>query len=159
MTFVWSRNIVRESSHISFFCGGDFFCEVVRQPENTHGGANRFAWVTCGPPASIKWSAGLCLPSIITDLILSFQVPCGNMIIFFASRIFCLWLVIGTYLLPFFPGNLLILSANGNICHSIHRQIIIFFAIIFYYYLSCETTLLMLSCDRIESAKFIHVAS
>ena len=29
-------------------------------------------------------------------------------------------------------------------------------AIIFYISLSCETTLLMLSCDHIESAKFIH---
>ena len=36
---------------------------------------------------------------------------------------FCLWLVIGTYiLLAFFSSNLLILSANRNICHSIHRQ-------------------------------------
>ena len=35
---------------------------------------------------------------------------------------FCSWLVIGTYILPFFSGNLLISSANRNICHSIHRQ-------------------------------------
>ena len=31
-----SRNTVRESSHISFFCSGDPFCEVVRRLENTH---------------------------------------------------------------------------------------------------------------------------
>ena len=36
-TFVWSKNTVRESSHTSFFCGGDPFCEVERRPENTHG--------------------------------------------------------------------------------------------------------------------------
>ena len=38
-----SRNTVRESSHISFFCGGDTFCEVVRRLENTH---DIFTWVT-----------------------------------------------------------------------------------------------------------------
>ena len=31
-----SRNTARESSQISFFSGGDSFCEVVRRPENTH---------------------------------------------------------------------------------------------------------------------------
>ena len=31
------RNTNRESSHMSFFWGGDLFCEVVRRPENTHG--------------------------------------------------------------------------------------------------------------------------
>ena len=34
---VCCRNTVRENSHISFFCGGDLFCDVVRRPENTHG--------------------------------------------------------------------------------------------------------------------------
>ena len=33
---VCHRNTVRESSHISFFCGRDPFCEVVQQPENIH---------------------------------------------------------------------------------------------------------------------------
>ena len=73
-------------------------------------------------------------------------------IIFQVPRIFCLWLVIRTYILPgFFSGNLLILSVNGNTCPSIHILVIIL-----YFYFSCETTLLMLSCDCIESAKFIH---
>ena len=36
VTIVCNRNKVRECSHISFFCGGDPFCEVVRRPENTH---------------------------------------------------------------------------------------------------------------------------
>ena len=35
--------ILSESSHISFFCGGEPFCEVVRRPENTHGGS----WQVC----------------------------------------------------------------------------------------------------------------
>ena len=32
-----NRNTVRESSQISFFCGGNPLYEVVRQPENTEG--------------------------------------------------------------------------------------------------------------------------
>ena len=39
-TIVCSRNTVRESLYISFFSGGDHFCEVVRRPENRH---NMFA--------------------------------------------------------------------------------------------------------------------
>ena len=35
-TIICHRNTVRESSHISFFCDWDPFCEVVRQPKNTH---------------------------------------------------------------------------------------------------------------------------
>ena len=34
---MWSGNAVRESSHLSFFCGRDTFCEVVGRPKNTHG--------------------------------------------------------------------------------------------------------------------------
>ena len=34
---VCSRNTVRESSLISFFCGEDPFCEVLPRPENTLG--------------------------------------------------------------------------------------------------------------------------
>ena len=88
-----SRNTVRYSSHTSFFCGGDTFCEVVRRQENTHEELTGL----------LEWPAGLCLPSKFTDLIFSFQVQCGNMNILFASRIFCLWPVIGTWILPFFP--------------------------------------------------------
>ena len=51
---------------------------------------------------SLERPADYCLQSKITDLILSFQVPCGSMNILFASRIFCFCLVIGTYILPFF---------------------------------------------------------
>ena len=57
---------------------GNPFCEVVRWPENTHGELTGL----------LEWSAGLCLQSKITDLILSFQVPCGRMNILFTSRIF-----------------------------------------------------------------------
>ena len=91
---------------------GTPFCDVVRRPGNTHGGADRFAWVASGSPpslerpadlsSSLERPADLFIQSQITDLILSFHVPCGNMNILFASRILCLWLVIGTYILPFF---------------------------------------------------------
>ena len=36
VTTVYSRNIVRENSYISFFCGGCPYCEVVQWLENTY---------------------------------------------------------------------------------------------------------------------------
>ena len=67
MTFVWSRNTVRESSRISFFCGVDSLCVFARRPVNTHGGADRFAWVTSRSLPQSK----------ITDLILPFNFYAG----------------------------------------------------------------------------------
>ena len=63
VTFVWSRNTVRESSHISFFSGKDPLCELKRRPENTHGGVDSFAEVTSGSLSQSK----------IPDLVLSFN--------------------------------------------------------------------------------------
>ena len=52
-------------------------------------------------------------------------------------------------------GYLLILSVNGKM--SFYQQAINnILAILLYFSLSCKTTLLMLSCDSTESAKFIH---
>ena len=63
-------------------------CVLERRPEDTHGGAGMFAWVTSGS-----------LPqSQITDLIF-FQLPLGNINTPLHPHIFCLWLVIGTYIL------------------------------------------------------------
>ena len=144
----------------------------MRRPENTHREVDRstwetgrflsFAWETSGSSPSFERSAGLCsllerpsdfcLQSKITELILSFQVPCGNMKILFASRIFCSWLVIGTYILPvFFPVicwsylrmEISVILSISNKLYSRHYPL--FFS---------ETTLLMLSCDCTESAKF-----
>ena len=152
-----SRNIVRETSHICFFWRGPFLWSSTTDGEHTWG-ADRSSWVTSETlhslerPAefspSLERPADLCLQSKITDLILSFQVPCGTMNILFASRIFCLWLVIGTSYFRFFPvicwsylrTEISVILSTGNKLH---------------FSLSCETTLLMLSCDRIESAKFI----
>ena len=60
---MWSRNTIRGSSHISFFCGGDPLCVFAQRLENTHGVADRFAWVTSGSPSQSR----------TTDLILSFN--------------------------------------------------------------------------------------
>ena len=53
---VWSRIIVRESSHMSFFCGKDQLCVLERRPENTH---DVFAWVTSGSLPSLECPADL----------------------------------------------------------------------------------------------------
>ena len=60
---MWSRNTVRESSHISFFCGRDNFCEIERRPKNTQRVADTFAEITCES----------LLQSKITYLMLSFK--------------------------------------------------------------------------------------
>ena len=142
------RNTVRESSHISFFCGGDPFWEVVRRPENTHEELTGLLEWPADLYPSFEWPLDLCLQSKITDIIF-FQVPCGSMNILFASRIFL------------FIAGYRNLHTSG-----------VFFSVICWSYLwtgisvtqsighkscslSCETTLLMLFCDRIESAKFL----
>ena len=53
----------------------------------------------------------------------------------------------------FFSGNLWILFVNGNICRSVHRQYNIFFDILLIISFLWHT-LLRLSCDHIEPAKF-----
>ena len=68
-TIVRSRIAVRESSHISFFCGGDSFLWSSALAREHTGGADRSAWVTSGFLPSLerpvdlslllKWPAGL----------------------------------------------------------------------------------------------------
>ena len=109
------------------------------RPENTHGWADSFAWVTNGSLTSLEWPADLYLQSKITDHILSFK-----------SRVFSVydWLSELTNF-RFFPvicwsyplTEISVILSTGNKIH---------------FSLSCETTVLMLSCDRIEAAKFIH---
>ena len=131
-TIVCSRNTDKESSHISFFCGGVPFCEVVRRPVNTHKELTDL----------LEWLVGLSLRlrdqqisllRLSDQRISTFSPKLQTLYCLFKSHaevwtsssphvFFCSWLVIGTYILLFFPGNLLILSANRNICHSIHRQ-------------------------------------
>ena len=148
-TILCSKKTVRKSSHISFFCCGNTFYEVVWRPENTHGElTGQLEW-SAGFSPTLEWPVDFCCQSKITDLILSFQIPCRNLNILFAHVFFCLWLVIGTYILPvFFPV----------ICWYyllIERSVILFAGNKLHFCLSCETTLLMLSCNHTESAQFI----
>ena len=149
-----SRNKVRESSHISFFCGEDPFCEVMQRPQNTHGELTGGLEWPAGLSPSLERPVDLCLLTKITDLILSLK---SHAEIWTSSpHVFCcLWLVIGTYtLLGFFPViHWSYLRTEISVILSIGKKYIL--AIILYFSLSCETTLLMLSCDCIESAKFI----
>ena len=156
MTFVWSRNTVRESSHISFFfCGGGHFLwSSATAGEHARGSrqvclsdqrTSPFAWVTSGSLLSA--------PNY--RLYILSQVPSGNMNILFVTCISFLWLVIGTYILPFFLPVICWsylrteISVTLSIGNKLYSHLLSFF-------LSSETTLLMLSCDLIEPAKFIH---
>ena len=155
-----NRNTVRGSSHISFFCGGVPFCEVVRRPENTHEELTgllkwptglSLAWDTSGP-LPLAWAISGSLPSvqIYRPYIVFFKshAEVWTSSSYFFSRIFfCFWLVFETYIIPFFPV----------ICWSyLRREISVTLSIgNKSYSLSCETTLLMLSWNCIESAKFI----
>ena len=126
---VCSRNTVRDSSHISFFCGGDPFCEVVRRPVNTQReltglfkwpaglslrlrdqrispfawatcGSLLFAWVTSGSLA-LAWATSRSLPSVQNYRpYIVFPVPHWYMNILIVHVFFCFWLVIETYILP-----------------------------------------------------------
>ena len=135
-------NTVRESTHISFFYGGDPFCKVVRRPKNTH----MFAWVTSGS-LPLVWATDGYLPFVretsgplpfvwATTGSLSSVQNYRPFIVFSSSmrkykhshRFTYFFLFMAGYrnlFISFFSGNLLMLSAN-----SIHRQSIIFFAIL-----------------------------
>ena len=178
-----SRNVVRVSSHISFFSCGDPLCVLERWPENTQ---NMFAWVTfrslpsrerradlspslerpadLSPslerPADLtpllEWPADHYFLSKLTDLILSFQVPCGSMNILFASHI--LLFMAGYQNLQtfvFFPvicwsylrTEIFVTQSIGNKLYSSPSSFIFAFLWL---------TWLMLSCNHVEPAKFIH---
>ena len=164
--------IVRESSHISFFCGGDSLCVLEQRPENRH---DMFAWVTSGSLLSFEklvdlfpfaWATIESMPSV--------QNYRPNIVFSCPMRKYehplCLtyWLVIGIYIIPFFPVNFLSylrtkIYVTQSICNKSYSRQHPQSGLTgetkikddFYFCLSGETTLLMLSCDRIESAKFI----
>ena len=128
VTFVWSRNTVRKSSRIYFFCGG----------RRTHTGelTGLLEWLADAPlRLRDKWIPPLRLrdqgspPSVqnyrhyidFSSPMLKYDHPLRlKHFLFMAS-----YRNIHTSVFFFF-GNLLILSANGNICHSINMQVIIF---------------------------------
>ena len=117
--------IVRESLHISFFGGRDPLCVLKQQPENTRYVCLRDQWTSPLHLSDQRISAFssklqtlYCLFKSHADLWTSSspQVLAGYQNLHSSS---------------FFSGNLLILSVNGNICHSIHRQWIIFWPLCF----------------------------
>ena len=116
---------------------GTLFCEVMQRTENTHRGADRSAWVTTGSLSSLERPADLfrslerltdissgSLPSVqnyspyvvFSSPMQKYEYASSSTHILFMAGYWNL------HTSGFFSGNLLILSANGNICHSIHRQ-------------------------------------
>ena len=142
---MWSRNTVRESSHISFFCGRHTLRVLERRPQNTHWEADRFLEITSGSPSQSK----------IKDLILSFNSHVVIWTHLFAHVIYVYgWLSELTYS-----------RFSPVICWSYLRTEISVILYTFNKWYSSASSfiflipvkpLLMLSCDRIESAKFIH---
>ena len=91
------ENWQRVCAYLSSVVGDPFF-KVVLRPENSHEELpGLLEWPAClslrlrdqrTSPLRFELPVNLCLQSKITNLILSFQVPCGSMNILFASRIF-----------------------------------------------------------------------
>ena len=145
-----SRNTVRESSHISFFCGEDPFCEVVQRQENIHVGS----WQVC---LSDQRVSPFCLRD---QRISAFSPKLQTLYCLFKSHAE-IWISSSpTYFLFMAPYRNLHTSVffSPVICWSYRRteiSVIQFAGNKLHFSFSCETTLLMLSCDRIESGKFI----
>ena len=117
---------------------------------------SRFARET-SRPFPFAWATSGSLPSVPNYRpYLLFLSSCGYRNILFAKVFFCLWLVIGTYILLFLSCNFFDLMCELKYLSFFPSPMNPILAIIFYISLSYETILLMLSCDRIESAKLIH---
>ena len=122
---------VRVRTYLSSMAG-DPFCELLRQPANNTRGVDRpclsnsqvspFAWET-GGSLPFAWATSCPLPSVqnyrpyivFSSLMQKYETSTTPHVFF------CLRLVIWTYILRSFSGNLLIFYANRNICHSIYR--------------------------------------
>ena len=148
-TFVWSRNAVRKSLHISFFCGGDHLCLFAQQAENTRELTGVLEW-----PAGLSLSVQNYRPYIV------FQLPRGNMNMPLRPRIFCLWLVIETYKLLFiflFPvicwsylrTEISVTLSTGNRLHSLSFSFILIFLVKPLCWCSLATALNLLSSSTV----------
>ena len=150
---MWSRNTVRGSSHISFFCGGDSLCVLERRPKNKHvclrdQRVSLFPWDTSGPLSFALATSGSLSSVQIYRPYIVFSSPMRKYehplrLTYFSV---CGWLLELTYFCFFLVICWSYLRTEISVTQSIGNKL---------YSLSCETTLLMLSCDRIESAKFI----
>ena len=166
MTIVCSRYTVRERErefvHISLLWPGPFLGSSATAGEHTWArGTDRPACVTSRSLPSIKrpvdlspsfeWPLDLCRHSKITDLVL-FLKSQAEIWTSSLPHVFSVYRNLHTSV---FFGNLLILSGNGNNCHSIHRNKL-YPSPSSFIFSFLWPTLLMLSCDSIEPAKFIH---
>ena len=129
-----SRNTVKESSHISFFFGRDLFRAVGQRPKNTHGELTSLLEWPAGLSSPLErpadphfpWAHNKSLPSVqhyrpyivFSSPTRKYEHPLRLTYFLFMAGYRNLHTSV-------FFGNL-IFSANGNICHSIHRQWIIF---------------------------------
>ena len=143
-----------EFVHILLLWRGSFLWSSATAGEHTRG-ADRSAWVTSGSLPLLERLADLSsvqnyrLYIVFSSPMRIYEYPLCQLILLFMAGYRNLHTSV------FFSGNLLVLSANWNICHSIYRQWIIFSPSCFVFLFPVKTTLLMLSCDRFESAKFI----
>ena len=133
-TIVCSRNTVRESSHTSFFCAGTLLWSSAT-------GKPTVCLSDQWTPPSLGWPAGH--SHRLRDQPTSPFRLSDNRISAFSPKLqilYCLlkfhaeiWTSSSPHVFSVYgwlleltsfrvSGNLLILSANGNICHFIHRQ-------------------------------------
>ena len=147
-TIMWRRNIVRESFCIYIFFGGDPFYEVVLTVGEHTRGADRFSWVTSWS-FTFAWVASRCLPSVqnhrsyivFSGLMRKYEHPLHLTHLFMASYR-------NLHTSGFFPISCWsYLRTKISVILSRDNKL--------YFSLSCEPTMLMLSCDCIGSDKFI----
>ena len=130
--FVWSRNTVRESLHISFFCGRDPFWEVAWWLENTHGGADRSAWV-------ISRS----LPSLEREVDLSLCLG-DQQISAFSPKLQTLYCLSSPMNMPLRPCIFLFMAGYQNLHTSI------FFPVICWSYLQMEISVILSTGNKLH---------
>ena len=129
-------NTVRESSHISFFCGRDPFCEVVRGPENKHGELTGL----------LEWPAGLSLrlrDQRTTPLRLS-----GKCISAFSPKLltlYCLFKPHAKYEYPLRHVFFLFMASHQNFHTSV------FFSVVCWSYLWTKITVTLSISNKLYS--------
>ena len=165
MTIV-CRNTVRESLHIFLLWRGPFLWSCAAAGEHT-GGADRSAWTTNGSLPSLERPA---------DLSPSFERP-QTLYCLFKSHaevwtsssphvFFCLWLVVGTYILPvFFPAfcwsylrtEIFVTLSIGNKLYSRHH--ILYFSFLWRHFVDVILRPLCLSSPAKQVYYIIFIIS
>ena len=135
----------REFAHVFLLWRGSFVCIRATAKEHTRG-----SWQVCLSVQRVSLSVQNYRPYVVFQLWRKYEhATSPTYFLFmagyrnFPTSAFIFSVICWSYLRTEISVNL---STGNNYI----------FAILFYFSLSCEATLLMLSCDRIESAKFIH---